>query len=247
MRYSSGLAHPPLDAWGPTPHSTAAASLKERDLSAHNVVEWLNAGGTVVSAIATVAICVFAYVQIRDAAIARKDNRRAVLASLRTEQYRLRHVAERWTNYDLVGMAIQGTLNAGDLAPPDWGFVANLLGQAGDAAGAIASVSYGRLSDARYYADQLTALAGNLRDAGAYGIPGTAASTIGTQMKTVEAELRKCLVECADGLADALSAAQPEGWRAEIPLNLNSAVASNIREAIQETEKILNSGKTKVE
>jgi hypothetical protein len=209
----------------------------EEPLSPHDVIEWLNAVGTIVTAVATVAICVFAYVQIRQASQERRDKRRAALSSLRIEQYRLRHIAERWAQYDLVGMALQGTLDPRELTPPDWGMVAGLLGLAGDTAGVLASVSYGRLSDARYYANQLIALAGHLnRDVNEFGTPLSGSSQIGAQMKSIESEIRTCLQECADGLSDALAAADPEGWRAELPSHLHSAVARKLRDAIDESD-----------
>jgi len=56
-------------------------------------------------------------------------------------------------------------------------------------------------------------------------------------MVTTVAEIRRCLRECAEGLNDALSAAQPGGWRTEIPQNLNIAVTRQIRESIREVDK----------
>lgn len=105
-------------------------------------MDWLNALSTAVTAIATVAICIFAGVQIFQAVRERNDRRRAALASLRTEYIRISHVAERWAEFDLLGFAIADTLESDELDPPDWGLVTTLLGQAGDTAGVIAGVSY---------------------------------------------------------------------------------------------------------
>jgi hypothetical protein len=145
------------------------------------------------------------------------------------------HVAQRWAQFDLIGLAVAGQLADDDLDPPDWGLVTSLLGQAGESAGAIAGVAYSRLRDAHYYVQRLVATAREQNQPQARGLPDLA-MRLGAQMLSEQNDIRRCLQECADGLLDALKVAQPEGMRILIPPDLDSAVSRQLRDGINDAE-----------
>lgn len=103
---------------------------------------------TSLAGLSTVAVGIFAWVQIRNQRQESKERQRAAFASLYAEYLRLSSISEAWQEEDLVQLSQSNALHPEDVLPPDWGTLIKLLGEVSSATAALGAMAYETVGEA---------------------------------------------------------------------------------------------------
>jgi hypothetical protein len=103
---------------------------------------------TSLAGLSTVAVGIFAWVQIRNQRMESKERQRAAFASLYAEYLRLSSISEAWQEEDLVELSQSNALHPEDVLPPDWGTLIRLLGEVSSATAALGAMAYETVGEA---------------------------------------------------------------------------------------------------